>query len=44
MAARPNGERSRAPGPQDALVAALQPLHGPVDELMETAPAELRWQ
>ncbi len=30
--------------PREALVAALQPFHGLVDELMETAPAELRWQ
>lgn len=28
--------------PRDALLAALQPFHGMVDELMETAPAELR--
>lgn len=28
--------------PRDALVAALQPFHGLVEELMETAPPELR--
>jgi hypothetical protein len=27
---------------RDALAAALQPFHGLVNELMETAPAELR--
>ena len=30
--------------PRDALMAALQPFHGLVDDLMETAPEELRWQ
>lgn len=29
--------------PEDALRAALHPFHGLVEELMETAPAELRW-
>ncbi len=29
--------------PQNAVRAALQPFHGMVDELMGTAPAELRW-
>lgn len=30
--------------PRHALTAALQPFHGMVDELMESAPAELRQQ
>jgi hypothetical protein len=29
--------------PEDALRAALQPFHGMVDDLMRSAPAELRW-
>ena len=28
----------------DALRAALRPFDGMVDELMQTAPAELRWR
>jgi hypothetical protein len=30
--------------PADALRAALQPFHGMVDELMDTAPSELHWR